>query len=167
MQAHFINLIKIEFSVPLLLADYGHDVEVGGELYRADSVLLSDIGDVTEENQINTTTFDVTLNVSGELRTLIRLGDWVNVPITYSRAWYESGDLVDVEVLFKGRLIRPDETDGETTSTVQFECASRFIDWESKGGRYTNAATQMLYAPADRGFEHAGKERNDVKWGRD
>ncbi|MBJ7555381.1 hypothetical protein [Marinomonas spartinae] len=162
----FINLIRIGFPEPLLLADCGHDVTFNSELYRADSTLLIEIGDVTEENQLNTTTFDVTLAGAPELVLLVRTGQWLNLPITYYRVWYENGVQSDVDVVFRGRLTEQTETDGEDQQTIQFSCSSHFIDWQSKGGRVATNASQQVYAPGDKGFEHAGKEKQNVKWGR-
>lgn len=162
----FINLIRIGFPEPLLLADSGHDVAFNTETYRADSALLIDIGDVTEENQLNTTTFDVTLAGVPELVLLVRSGEWLNLPISYYRVWYEEGVQTDVDLIFRGRLTEQDENDGEGEHTIQFSCSSHFIDWESVGGRTASNASQQVFAPGDRGMEHAGKEQQNIKWGR-
>lgn len=167
MSLSFVNLIRIAFPEPLLLADHGHDVTFNGELYRSDSVLLVDIGEVSEENKINTNTFDLTLSATPELVLIARTGQWLNLPISYYRVWYENGVQSDVDVVFRGRLTEQEESDGEDQHTIQFACSSHFIDWQSAGGRTTSTASQQIYAPADKGFEHAGKEKMNVKWGRD
>lgn len=166
MSLSFVNLIRIAFPEPLLLADHGHDATFNDELYRADSRLLIDIGDVTEENQINTTAFDITFAATPELVALARTGEWLNLPISYYRVWYENDIQTDVDVLFRGRLTEIDETDGESESSIKFTCANHFIDWESKGGRTTSNASQQVFDPTDKGMEHAGKEKQNVKWGR-
>lgn len=166
MQETFINLIRVEFPTPLLLADHGHDITFNEQVYRADSTLLSDIGDVTEENTINTTTFDLTLTATPELQAYNRSGAWLNLPVYYYRAWYDGGLQKDVELLFRGRLISQEESDGEAEKSIRFECSSHFLDWQSTAGRTTNTSSQKLHKASDRGFEHAGKERDDIKWGR-
>lgn len=167
MSSDFINLIRIDFPTPILLADCGHDVTYNGDTYRADSSLLVEIGDITEENQLNTTTFDITLAGIPELILLVRTGQWLNLPIYFYRVWYGSaGDQEDVDLLFRGRLTEQSETDGEGQNTIEFSCSSHFIDWQSKGGRTTSNASQQIYDATDTGFDHAGKERLNVKWGR-
>ena len=165
MSLSFVNLIRIDFPTPLLLADAGHDVTFNSEVYRSDSALLNEIGDVTEENTINTTTFDVTLNASAELVLLSRTGEWLNVSIRYYRLWYENGVHTDTDVIFRGRLTEQNETDGETQKTIAFTCANHFIDWESTSGRTATNASQLIHDPTDKGLEHAGKEKSNVKWG--
>lgn len=167
MSTDFINLIRIDFPEPILLADCGHDVDFNGDTYRADSNLLVEIGDVTEENQLNTTTFDLTLAGIPELVLLVRTGQWLNLPVYYYRIWYdEEATQVDADLLFRGRLTEQSETDGEEQSTIDFSCSSHFIDWQSTGGRTTSNASQQIYDSTDTGFDHAGKEKLNVKWGR-
>lgn len=166
MSLSFVNIIRIDFPEPLLLADFGHDIEFQGDVYRANTPLLVDIGDVTEENQINTTTFDITLAAIDELVAIVRSGYWLNLPIYYYRLWYEDGIQTDVDVVFRGRLTEQDETDGESTKTIKFSCSSHFLDWESKGGRTATNASQAIFDADDKGLEHAGKEKSNVKWGR-
>ena len=93
MSLHHINLIRIDFPQALCLAEYGHDIEFNGEIYRADSSLLLEVGDVTEENTLNTSTFDLTLGATPEMVALMRTGAWLNLPITHLRQWYEDGSL--------------------------------------------------------------------------
>ena len=161
-----INLIKIDFPSPVFLAEHGHDVLYDGNTYRADTSLLVEIGDVDEESKINTTTFDVSITATPEVVQLLLSGAWLNIPVTYYQLWRDGDTLLDVKVAFRGRLVEQQREDSLSDHVVKFSCSSHFLDWESKSRRTTSHATQQIFAPGDRGFEHAGKETKNIKWGK-
>ncbi len=161
-----INLIRIDFPTPVYLAEFGHDVFYDGNTYRAGTSLLVEIGDVDEESSVNTTTFDLTLAATPEIIQLLLSGSWLNVPITYYQLWKDGDTLLDVMVAFRGRIVEQQREDSLDEHLVQFSCSSHFLDWESKSIRTTSNATQQIFSPGDRGFEHAGKEKKNIKWGK-
>lgn len=87
------------------------------------------------------------------------------------RAFFDSSYdiIVDPIILFDGEFTSEpnivDDRDGGI-STITWEAANAFADYERIAGRRGNDEDQQLYFPGDKGMEFASEIVKDLPWGR-
>ena len=165
----FANLITIELaSGDICLSDYYRDVEYNGRGYSAGSI-VNQIAAIKETSDIKTGSISISLSgTSTDISQLVLTEALLNAPVTVSRVYFSAdGNIVGGVTLFFGRISDTPITESNDAATVSFECSSHFYDFERKSGRKTNSSSQQRYFPSDLGFEFAGTETQDIKWGRE
>ncbi|MGO2233097.1 MAG: baseplate hub domain-containing protein [Marinomonas sp.] len=164
----FANIITIELpSGDICLSDYYRDIEFNGRTYGAGSV-VNGISSIKETSDIKTGSISIALSGIGQdIGQLVLNGSYLNSPVTFQRVYFNANtDIVGAITLFFGRVSDAPISESNEEAVVNFECSSHFYDFERKSGRKTNSSSQQRLFPSDKGFEFAGTETQDIKWGR-
>ena len=164
------NLIRLEFAGggELLLTDGGVPVTHLDHHYVPDAY-LKDIGDVEEQLELNTQDWEITLAVENTASDAVlysfRTASYLNQKITYYRQYIWDDDAIEFYKLFEGKMISYEEEDAEEGTSIVVTSSANIIHWQQIKGRKTNSDSQQQYYPNDKGFEFAGTETKDIKWG--
>tara|TARA_R100001377_G_scaffold8546_1_gene4466 strand:+ start:52 stop:606 length:555 start_codon:yes stop_codon:yes gene_type:complete len=162
------HLVSIDFSTPVYLTDYSHDIVFSNNTYSSSSHLLG-MADVNETSDAQIGTF--TINLSGVNQTFIAIllsENYIDRGVVISRAILNSaGAIIGVPIpLYKGRIDGFAIKDDKSTSQINLSTASHWSDFEKESGRRTNHNSQQIFFPGDKGFEFASSAVKDIKWGR-
>lgn len=166
------NLIKLQFAGggELRLTDGGVPVSFGGGVYEPELYLAEDgIGEVEETLEITTTDWEVKLNVADENDPILAAfysGAYLNQRVSYYRQYIWDDGTEEIQKLFEGRMIEYEATDSEDGYSISVTASANIIYWQQKRGCTTNSDSQHQLYPDDQGFEFAGTEKSDVKWGK-
>ena len=168
-QVAMFHLVQFHFSTVEYLTDAGIDISWSGNTYISSSGFLS-FGSVQETMQISVG--NITVNVSGVDKASIAtalLEDYNDKKIVIYRGFLDTtaSIIVDPFLLFDGRIssFSVTENPGET-STLSWQVASHWADFDKVAGRRTNNNDQQNLYPGDLGLDHASEIIKDLKWGR-
>ncbi|RDL44697.1 hypothetical protein DN730_09955 [Marinomonas piezotolerans] len=166
------NLIKMNFTNggELAMTDGGVPVQFNGTLYEPDLYLDEDgITEVEESLEITTNDWNVSLNVlSPDDPVLLAFTShaYLNQRVSYYRQYVWDDGTEQIRKLFEGLMIDFEAIDAEDGYTIQVTASANIVHWQQVRGRTTNSDSQQQLYPNDKGFEFAGTETQDIKWGK-
>jgi len=162
------HLITIDFSTPLNLTDYRHDLVDNSTTYTSSSYLLS-MGDVSESTTVQVGSINIELSGVGSAYIAILLNEnYIDRRVTIKRVVLNDSGVVigDSFILYDGRIDGFNVADDGNSSRVVLAVASHWADFERISGRRTNDNSQQAAFSGDKGMEFASQIIKDVKWGR-
>ena len=162
------HLVTIDFSQPIFLTDYAHDITYGGNEYSSSSHLLG-LSQVNETSDAQVGTFNINLSGVDQSFVAILLSEnYIDREVIISRVILNSvGDIIgDPIALYNGRIDGFGIKDDMKTSQINLSVASHWSDFEKESGRRTNHNGQQIHFAGDKGFEFAANTVKDIKWGK-
>ena len=165
------NLIKLNFkNGSMAMTDGGISVSYNGMDYVPNGYLAEDgISDVEETLEITTNDMDVTLNIADPNDPVLAsfyADDYLNQRLSYYRQYIWDDGSEEFHKIFEGRMVEYEANDSENGYEIKVTASANIIYWQQKRGRTTNTDSQAQQYPGDMGFEFAGKETADIRWGR-
>ena len=169
-----VELIEFEFDTSIYLTNNSFDIVAstvtsgGAKTYQGQGDFLNfEYAKETDELRVNSLT--ITLSGVGGTWTNIALNtNFLFRNVTVYKAFLNSDySIVDDPVMIhRGILTGASVADSGETSTVSFQTANQFFDFERTAGRRTNVGSQKAFFPSDTGLRFAGINYQDVKWGK-
>lgn len=168
-QLRLFHLVEMYFSTAGYLTTSSRNIVWSGNTYSALGNLLS-FGEVEESTDIRAGSLNITLSGvnQGNIATALT-ENFIERRVVIRRGFRDAADqvIIDPVILFDGRIdswsLREDVMDG--TSTITWQVASHWIDFDRVYGRRTNNEDQQVWFPGDRGFEFAA-QTDDIRWGK-
>ena len=152
------------------MTDGGIAVNFNGETYEPTGYLAEEgISDVEETLEITTNDMDVTLNISDPNDPVLIAfysDEYLNQRLSYYRQYIWDDGSEEFHKIFEGRMVEYEATDSENGYEIKVTASANIIYWQQTRGRTTNTDSQQQHFPGDKGFEFAGKEKADIKWGK-
>lgn len=162
------HLIKIDFSTPVYLSDYAHDITYNSINYEAGGQLL-DVASITETADIRVGSIGINLTSvhQASIATLLSEETTDRQAVIYRAAIDSSGVIIgDPIMVYDGRITSFTIEETEGTGQVTITLASHWADFELKAGRKTNDNSQQMFFLNDLGMAFSGLMTQDIKWGR-
>lgn len=167
------TLVKLNFSTPLKLTDWGRNVEALSQTWTSSSHILS-IDSPVETQELRVNTLNISVSGVEQSFSSIFLADnpgvstYMDVEVEVYRACMDDSDaVIGVPILvFKGLITGFDINDSLDSSTLNIECASHWKDFEKQNGRRTNTNSQKVHFAGDIGFDWAALTIADLRWGK-
>ena len=163
------KLLQFDFSTPVKITDYGTDiVDATLGTFTASSHILQ-LGSITETSSLKGNTFKIDLSAVNQAFVSVLLGS--NQIGRRFRAWRAildaNNDIIDSPFMaFDGIIVGFAVSDTDKTSKLAIEVASHWTDFEKTSGRKTNANSQNVFFPNDRGMDFSATTTKEIKWGR-
>lgn len=149
----------------------GVPITWGGNTYQPGHMLTISPVEESLEARVGTVNFEVTgVPISRVAQAMTE--EWVDRRVVIRRALIDADMTViaDPVELFDG-LFSSEPTIVEdyfaSTATVKWQAASHWADFERVAGRRTNNEDQQTYFPADKGFEFATANIDEIRWGKE
>tara|TARA_R110002049_G_scaffold82239_1_gene209384 strand:+ start:230 stop:1981 length:1752 start_codon:yes stop_codon:yes gene_type:complete len=168
-----IHLVEIHFDEPSgvqYLTDAFIPVTYSSNTYQPLGYLLS-FSNIEETTDIQVG--NLTLNLSGIDQVYIKYvleERFVDRKVVIRKAFLNTSDdslIANPIIIYQGNMNTPSITESGDMSVVSVEVANQFVDFSKTPGRFTNAESQHLFYPDDKGFEYAPEIIKDIVWGRE
>lgn len=160
------HMLSIELSPVLNLTNAGAHINHGGIEYRAGYWK----NNASIEQQSSPKIGEVKLelaSVDSTITALFFTQNWLNVPVTISKAWFnDAGQVAFKVVVWRGMLSGKEGEEGKNEAKLTLKAASIWADFSASRGRKTNLKSQQLFQPYCRGMEFSGTIITDIPWGR-
>jgi hypothetical protein len=165
----YCHLVKLELAndVTIRLTDSGIDIDLNGELYEHNGLLLGmDAPTFNAELRIG----EISLAFTAADQSVVALMLGVNQINRYAhiyRAYLnDQGQVIPNPILLHSWLINaPDVSDSKDDSQITVPLTSEWADFEAPRGRRSTDANQRRFFPTDKGLEFASQVKKDLKWG--
>lgn len=168
-QTRPFHLIEFYFSTTDYLTTARRNIPWNSINYIALGNLLS-FSDLEESTEIRAGSFNVVLSGVNQANIAVALTEnFIERRIVIRRGLLDVNDaiVVDPVILHDGRIdgwnLNEDVTNG--TSTIKWNAASHWIDFERVAGRRTNNEDQQVWFPGDKFFEFAA-QNDEIRWGK-
>lgn len=168
-QLRLLHLVEMYFSATSYLTTAPRNIVWGGNTYGALGNLLS-FGEVEESTDIRAGSVAIELSGVNQGNVATALTEnFIDRRIIIRRGFRDASDqiIIDPVSIFDGRIdswsLREDVMAG--TSTIAWQTASHWIDFDRIYGRRTNNEDQQGWFPGDKGFEFAA-QADDLRWGK-
>lgn len=166
------HLVEFQFDTGTIrFTSLPRNIVYNSQTYLASPDLLS-FGNVVESDRVELGSMFFTLS-SVDLSVVAQalLEDFVDRPILLYRAFLDTSTfqlLVDPVLIYEGRItsFKLSEDPQSGTSTLTWQTASMWADFQRTAGRRTNNNDQQVYHPGDLAFEFAHNITFDIRWGR-
>ncbi len=163
------HLLELYFSTVGYLTTARRNIVWNGNTYHALGNWLS-FGEVEESTEIRSGTMNVTLSGVNQANIQMALTEnFIERSVIVRRGFLNATDqiVIDPLVIFDGRVdswsLTEDVVQG--TSTIVWQAASHWIDFDRTYGRRCNSEDQQIFFPGDRFFEFAA-QTDEIRWGR-
>lgn len=168
-QLRMFHLLELYFSVTGYLTTGNRDIVWGGNTYSALGNWLS-FGEVDESADLRAGSVNIGLSGVNQANISTALTEnFIERRAVIRRGFFDANNqvIIDPVILFDGRIDSWSlhEDVDNNTSTITWQAATHWIDFERAAGRRTNHDDQQVWFPGDRGFEFAA-ETDDIVWGK-
>lgn len=169
------ELIEFELDTPLYLTTAQFDIAAetatsgGVQTYLAQGQFLMYSG-VREIDEVRVNNINVTF--SGATNTYINIAlndNYLHRPFRIYKVFLNNSNmalLTDPVLIYDGAITGASVEESQSESTVTFQTANEFYDFERQAGRRTNSGSQQAFYPGDRGMEYSTITISDIRWGR-
>lgn len=183
-QARVFHLMELHLDTTLYLTDNFYNIaydsatapDSGSNTYNAAGQLLG-FGAVSETTQIKVNNISINLSGvdTGDISDVVH-GNIINKRIVIYRTFLDDNNAFQTNrtyLLFDGNIKNFSAVEKGDESTITFNVASHWANFEATNGRFTNNASQHTtkrYGTTeifnfDQGFEWSSTQTQDIKWG--
>ena len=167
------TLVKLNFSTPLKLTDWGRNVDALSQTWTSSSHMMA-LDSPVETQELRVNTLNITMSGVEQSLSSIFLSQtagqstYLDTTVEVYRACMSDTDTVIGApiLMFQGLITGFDINDSENNSTLTIECASHWKDFEKQNGRRTNTNSQQVHFAGDIGFDWAALTIADLRWGK-